>query len=267
MPKKRRTGLEKWGMALAVAREAAGMTVRELAEAINASPGTVSNYETGKRMPGTREIGLTEKALGTKGRLKEVFDEWVDDISPEWSEWRDIEEHSDRLLSYDHSMVPGLLQTEDYARAVLSHDRHSPLDLEQRVEHRMKRQEILVADDSPTAVFVFSECILHHRVGSREVMYEQINHLIEMVQRPYILVQVVPQEAGYHDGLSGAFMIARLNGREEVAFQDGIWTGHVLKDRDAVSALGDYWQYIQGKALTAEATIDMLKKEAEKWKD
>lgn len=79
-------------MALAAAREVAGLTVRQLAEAVSMSPATISKYETGKRMPGTTE-----------------------------------------LLSYEHSVLPGLLQSEGYARAILSHDRYSPLDLEQRV--------------------------------------------------------------------------------------------------------------------------------------
>lgn len=189
MPK-RRTGLEKWGMALAAARLAAGKTSQQLADAVHLSIASISQYEHGKRMPGTSEIRCIEDVLGTQGRLQGAFDEWVADISPEWSAWRDIEEHADMLLEYQHSVVPGLLQTEDYARAVLSHDLDTPLELEQRVQYRMERQTILDREKPPTAVFVLRE-----------------------------------------------------------------------------SAVGSKWQHIQSKGLTAEATLDLLKREAEKWQD
>lgn len=266
MPRKRRTGLEKWGMALAAARDAAGKSVRQLADEVHLAIGSISNYENGKRMPGARELELIEAALGTNGRLKEAFDEWVEDISPEWSAWRDIEEHADMLFSYEHSVLPGLLQTEDYARAVLGHDPDSPLELDQRVRYRMERQAIFDSEKPATVVFIFRESALHAQVGSRETMYDQITHIVEMAQRPNIIVQIVPQDAGYHSGLNGAFLIAKLN-RVEIAYQDGIWKGHVLKDDVAVSALSNKWQHILSKALTAEVSLDLLKREAEKWQD
>lgn len=253
-------------MAMAAARDAAGKTVRQLAEEVHLAIGSVSNYENGRRMPGVRELDLIEGALGTKGRLKEALDEWAEDVSPEWSAWRDIEEHADMLFSYDHSVVPGFLQTEDYAREVLSHDLNSPLELEQRVQYRMERQAILDAEKPPTVVAIFRESVLHTQIGSRETMYDQVTRIIEMAQRQDIIVQIVTLDAGYHSGLNGAFMIAKANGAE-IAFQDGIWTGHVLKDDVAISALSSKWQHIQSKALTAEASLDLLKKEAEKWQD
>lgn len=251
-------------MALAAARLAAGKTSQQLADAVHLSIASISQYEHGKRMPGTSEIRCIEEVLGTQGRLQGAFDEWVADISPEWSAWRDIEEHANLLLVYAHSIVPGLLQTEDYARAVLSHDLDSPLELDQRVQYRMERQAILDWEKPPTAVFVIRESVLHTHVGSREAMYEQINHVIEMAQRPNVIVQIVPQDAGYHTGLEGVFIIAKLDGAE-IAYQDGIWRGQVLKDDVAVSALRNKWQHIQSKTLTAEESLDLLKREAEKW--
>lgn len=271
MPPNRETGLAKFGKELKLAREAARMTVRQLAPAINVSVGTINNWEQGKRCPDIKDVERIEQALTksgypVNGYLQRYLEEWVHrEVSPEWSKWRDIEELAVTLYSYEHSIVNGLLQTEEYARVILGHDRYSPLPLDERTRNRLERQRIIDGESPPTAVFVFSEHVLHNQVGSRKTMHGQIVHLIELSQREEIIIQVVPQWAGYHTGQSGAFMVAKLDGRE-VALQDGIWRGRVLGDGAAVATLTKYWQHTLSKALSAGATLDLLKEEVEKWK-
>lgn len=247
------------------------MTTRQLASAINYSIGTINNWEQGKRCPDIRDVQRIEEALAAKGfrtngYLNRYLEDWVHKaVSPEWSKWREIEENADTLLSYENSVLNGLLQTEDYARVVLGHDRYSPLPLEERLRFRLERQKILDQQDPPTTVFIFDECVLHHQVGSRKIMYEQIMHLIDLARREEVIIQVVRQESGYHAGFTGAFMTAELVGKK-VGLQDGIWTGYVLDDNTQTQVLTKHFQHIQSKALTQEATLELLKKEAEKWK-
>ena len=266
MAPKRETALELWGYELARAREAAGMTGKQLAEALYVVPSTVSQWENGKRTPHLKDVERIEEVLGTNGYLKRYLVKWVPrEISPQWLEWIGIEENAETLLSFEHSVVPGLLQTEDYAQAVLSHDRYSPIDLDERLRSRLERQRILDDDNPPTAVFIIGEVALHYQVGSRETMHEQLTHLIELAMRPEVIIQVVPQDAGYHAGLTGAFAIAKVNGRE-VALQDGIWRGQVLEGRAEVAALAKAWQHILAMALSAEASKELIERLAKSWK-
>jgi len=242
------------------------MTGKQLADALHVASATVSHWENGRRTPHLKDVERIEEALGTNGYLKRIFVKWVPrDISPQWLEWIGIEENADTILSFEHSVIPGLLQTEDYARDVLSHDRYSPIDLDERVRSRLERQHLLDGDDTPMTVFLIGEAALHYQVGSRETMCEQLMHLVELAERPEVIIQVVPQDAGYHEGLAGAFTIARVNGRQ-VALQDGIWRGQVLEGDAQVSALAKAWQHILAKALTSEASKELMERVAKLWK-
>lgn len=242
------------------------MTGRQLAEALHVVPSTVSQWERGHRTPHVKDVDRIEAVLGTNGYLKRILVKWARrEISPQWLEWIGIEEEADTLLSFEHSVVPGLLQTEDYARGVLGHDRYSPIELDERVRSRLERQQVLDQDDPPMAVFIVGEAALHHQVGSGDTMHDQLMRLVELADRPEVIVQVVPQGSGYHAGLTGAFTIARLNGRE-VALQDGIWRGQILEDEPVVSALAKVWQHILAKALSAEASKELIEKVAKSWK-
>jgi hypothetical protein len=166
---------------------------------------------------------------------------------------------------HDGPIVPGLLQTEEYARTVLKYDRNSPLDVEERLRTRLERQRIFDRDDPPTTVFIMNEHVLHQEVGGPEVMSGQLLHLVELAEQPNVIIQIVPASAGYHPGLVGAFMIAKFDGIE-VAFQDGTITGHVLEDRDQVSAFSRVWENIRALALPRAASIELIAKVAEQWK-
>lgn len=271
MPPKRETGLAKFARELKLAREAAGLSTKRLAQAVHVAVGTINNWEQARRCPDTEDVQRVEKALKEAGYtpngfLVRILEDFLkEEVSPEWSEWRRYEEAAHTLYSYEHSVVPGLLQTEEYARVLLGHDRFSPLPVEERLRNRMERQKIFEHENHPTCVFIFSEDVLYNQAGSKKAMYEQIVHLIEMAQRDDIYLQVVPRKHGYHAGQAGAFMMAKLNGKE-VILQDGIHKELVLKEDVEVATLTNYWQHCLSKSLTAEATLDLLKKVAEEWK-
>jgi hypothetical protein len=269
MAPKRKTALERWGYEFARAREAAGYTSQvsfAKHKDVHVSASLIAHWETGRATPKGKDLEDCEKVLGTNGYLKRLLDNWVSlEVSPEWLEWIGIEEDADTILSFEPSYMPGLLQTEDYARTVLSHDRYSPIDLDERLRSRLKRQQIIDRDQPPTTVFIIGEAALHCQVGTRETMYDQILHLIKLARYPEVIIQIIPSDVGYHAGLTGAFVIARLNGRE-MAFQDGIWSGQILEGNVEVSTLAKIWQHILAKALTDEASIELLERVADSWK-
>lgn len=188
------------------------------------------------------------------------------EVSPEWTgKWLAIEERANKILSFEHSIMPGLLQTEAYARAVLCHNHHSPLDVEEQVQLRLRRHAVLERDDPPMTVFVIDEQALRRPVGGPEVMSEQLRHLLDVSTRPKVILQVIPVEgSGYHPGLVGGFMIARFDGIE-VGYQDGVLQGHVLETEQQVFALSQIWENVRSLALPQAASASLLTKVAEQW--
>ncbi|MEV5705350.1 DUF5753 domain-containing protein [Actinoallomurus sp. NPDC052274] len=189
------------------------------------------------------------------------------EVSPEWTgKWLAVEAKANTLLSFEHSIVPGLLQTEDYTRAVLRHNHHSPIDVEAQVQERLRRQSaVLERADPPMAVFVLDEQVLLRSVGGPKVMRDQLERLIQVSMRPKVIVHIIPAgEAGYHPGLAGAFMIARFDGME-VAYQDGTLKGHVFEDVDQVSAMSQVWENIRAVALPQAASVELIAKAVERW--
>jgi transcriptional regulator with XRE-family HTH domain len=251
------------------AREAKGLSRAALGEQLYVSESLVFAWEKGRIVPRPEHLrSLVDVLDFDPGIVVRILEELVSgEVSPEWTgKWLSIEARADTLLSFEHSIVPGLAQTEDYARTVLRHDRHSPIDLEERLRSRLERQRILDReDDPPMIVFMLSEQALRLPVGGPQVMHDQLRHLIELADRRHVIVQAVPLDTGYHHGFAGAFMVARFDGTE-LAFQDGIVTGHVLEDLAEVSLLSRIWETIRSAALPQPESLNLIAKVAEQWK-
>ncbi|HEX6470653.1 MAG TPA: helix-turn-helix transcriptional regulator [Streptosporangiaceae bacterium] len=266
MGRRRTTAQELWGKELARARAAAGVTGRQLAEALNVVPSTVSQWESGSRCPHIEDVKRAEKLLGTNGYLAELLSVWVSrEIPTEWTQkWLAIEARASTLYSFDLAVIPGLLQTESYARALLQFNRYGGIDIDERVRARLERQSIFSEGEPPTCVFVMDEYVLRRRVGTGHVMYEQLVALREAADRRDLFIHFVPLDAGSYAGLVGPFMIAKVNGRE-VAYEDGAVRGNVLESEDQLAALGRIWDDIRAAALPHTASVNLLEKEIERW--
>jgi transcriptional regulator with XRE-family HTH domain len=254
------------GREVRLAREALKMSRAALAKALFVSESLIAKWESGKQ---AIKAEYMIKLLGILPIGPEVVARILDELTtgeipPEWTDkWLSIEARANTLFSYDLSAVPGLLQNEDYARAVLQYNRHAPIDIEERVRSRLKRQDILTRDEPPTTVFVVDELVLHRRVGSRQVMYEQLMRLCELAERPDIYLQVVPADAEYYAGCP--FILAKVNGTE-VGYQDGATSGRVVDDPDEVASMGRIWEGIRIAALQQAASIELIEKVAGSWK-
>lgn len=174
------------GRELRRAREAAGMSQAQLAEAINYVPSFISMVETAGRLPKREFTEACDKTLGTGGFLTRLLTELIArDGAPEWFwPWIEIEREATSLRAFEPLIVHGLLQTREYARAIFrSSQIGSDTDVEQSVDARLHRQEILSRDDPPMFVVVIGEEALHRPIGGREVMFAQLEHLLEVSEQ------------------------------------------------------------------------------------
>ena len=254
------------GKEIRQARDDQKMTRKALAEILHVSPELVAAWESGRQPPKshylTQLINILE--FGPEVWLR-ILDELVDgEVSPEWTgKWRTIEEGADMLLSYEHSFIPGLLQTEGYARPLIQASQ--PLgDISGKLNDRMNRQAILGKEDAPTCAFIIQERELFNLVDSPKTMHEQMLRVLELVKLPNVMVQVYPDTAGFHPGQNGAFMIAKFEGKE-VIYQDGTWRGHVLESDDDVAEFSRIWVTIQGDAFNRTSSLERIEMAAQQW--
>jgi len=165
--------------------------------------------------------------------------------------------------------VPGLLQTEAYARAVLRGARPTDSDagIEQLVAGRMARQEIWERDDPepPVLSVILGEAVLRQRVGGAAVMREQLGRLIEAARNPRITVQVMPFTAEAHPGLLGPFVVASFENGPDAAYLDSVLDGQVSERRQQVAQARLLYDTLAREALSPGASVELITKVAQEW--
>ncbi|GAA0361300.1 DUF5753 domain-containing protein [Actinoallomurus spadix] len=168
-------------------------------------------------------------------------------------DWLAEERRSSALRAFELAVVPGLLQTPDYARTVLDGD-------EAAVTARLDRQAILKNENPPTLRCVLDETVLTRGFGDAAVMRDQLEHLVNSVA-PRLAVQIVPSGVRY-EGLAGAFTIATVNG-SDVAYIDTAVRGLVTSNPEDIACIIDVWESIRTFALSQRESIELIKKVAE----
>ncbi|MGW4467541.1 helix-turn-helix domain-containing protein [Micromonospora sp. NPDC004704] len=252
-----------------LARMLAEQTQEQFAKRCSFSPSHVSAVENGTRPPTIEFIRAVDRGLRNGGLFERLWKELGGlDVVPTWVRERaEMERESTMLRWYEHSWVPGLLQTEAYVRAVYAcNDRISPEEAERRITDRMERQRILDGENLSLLVAALDESVLHRPVGGPKVMHEQVLHLAKLAaEHPRVRLHVVPSSAGAYSGLDGQFVMARLASGEEVAYLDNQLQGQVATRKLEIAEVRDAWEAILGEALTPQQSIDKLMEVAETW--
>jgi len=211
-------------------REAAGISAEKAGYEIRASRSKISRMETGRVGLKVRDVedllslyGVTGEqqrakvvALARRSRAPEWWAKY-NDILPDWFEtYLGLESAATSIRSFEMQFVPGLFQTEDYARAVTSLGHQTALvdEIERRVGLRLKRQELLARAQPPRIWAVMDEAVLRRPVGGLPVMRAQLRRLVEAARMPRVTLQVVPFARGGHAGASGSFSILRFEERD-----------------------------------------------------
>ncbi|MEV4722201.1 helix-turn-helix domain-containing protein [Micromonospora humida] len=248
-------------------RAAAGLTQTQLGERIFCSDSQVSAIETGVKPPTLPYLASVDEALGTEGYFTTLWDELVkSDAAPVWlREWIEIEREATALRWYEHAFVPGLLQTEGYARATFQAARVPTVELDRRVAARLDRQVVLDRDPAPQLFVVLDEAVLRRACGGPAVMAEQLGHLIACAEQPHIQLRVVPMSAGMYPGLAGAFIIADMPDGSRAGYVDNQLAAQVIGQAELIADLGVSWDAIRGEALPLGLTLDLLTEVARTW--
>jgi hypothetical protein len=168
------------------------------------------------------------------------------------------------LRSWQPLLIPGLLQTADYARAILSADPETTEDqLAELVEARLGRQVILDRAAAPNLWAVLDEAVLHRLIGSRKTMYDQLLVLADASCRPNITVQIVPAEIGAHAGLLGGFAIASFENAPSTVYMESPDQGQTTEAPSVVRRLSLTFDTLRADALPRGASRDLIGKVAE----
>ncbi|MEV0399008.1 helix-turn-helix transcriptional regulator [Actinoallomurus sp. NPDC050550] len=250
------------------AREAKGLTRAAVAKSLYVSDSLVASWETSRILPRPEHLERLLPILGLGDILVRVIDELVaGEVPPEWlDKWLAVERRATSLLSFESTVVPGLLQNEDYARAVLRAGPYDIADLDDMVAARLSRQKILTREESPPVlVAVIAESVLGQNVGGAKVMADQLVHLAAMGERENVIVQVVPASAEACAGFLGPFVIATLDGATELAYVDSQLSGEVIERPHDVAALRRMFEVFRADALPRRQSIELIRRKLEQW--
>ena len=252
---------------LQAARARAGMSRDELAARINYSPSLVGMVENMRRVPRLDFAQRCDEALATTGTFARLHEHLRTAPFPSW--FRPFVQHEAEAAAlrwYELSLVPGLLQTAGYARAVLCTRVGATEDeIDQAVAARMERQAILDRDDPPLLWAVVDEAVARRPVGGTDVMRAQVEHLAEMAERTNVVVQVIPRSAGAHEGLAGAFVIADFANAPSIVYLETALTGLVVERPEDVSAVTLRYETLKTEALPRAASLELLREVAKTW--
>ncbi|MFG3699762.1 helix-turn-helix domain-containing protein [Micromonospora sp. NPDC047620] len=248
-------------------RTSAGLTQAQLGERVFCSDSQVSAIETGVKPPTLAYLTAVDGALGTDDYFATLWNELVKgDAAPIWlREWIEIEREATALRWYEHAFVPGLLQTEGYARATFRAARVPTSELDQRVAARMERQAVLARDPGPQLFVVLDEMVVRRACGDARVMAEQLEHLVTCAEQPHIQLHIVPTSSGMYSGLAGAFILADLPDGSRAGYVDNQLAAQIVEQPAGIASLGLSWDAVRGGALPLGLTLDILKEAAKTW--
>lgn len=246
------SALELFSDELRRARTRAGLSQEQLGELINYSGSLVGMIETGKRPPSLDFVQRCDSALRTEGLLERLYPLVAREVYESWFRpWVDLEATAVMLRSWQLVLVPGLLQTENYARAVFR--AAQPGEPEDRIDEfttaRLERQHILHRPDPPFLWAVMDEAVLHRPVGGSKVMRDQLAHLLDMAANPRLKVLVVPHDLGANAGLTGAFTIASFNDAPDIVYLETAAEGQISDNPGTVRSCALAFDMLRAEAL------------------
>jgi len=252
-------------------RKHAGWTQEELADKIGYSGSTIANIETQHRGATKDQARRLDGAFGLPGTFARLEERLRGvPFSAGFRPFHPYEAEARSLRWFEHVLIPGLLQTENYARAVLSTRPVTTTDeIEERVTARLARQAILDREDPPPPMLwvLLDENVLYRDVGGAKVMREQLLHLVEMARRPTVAVQIVPYSAGPHSGLLGSFIIAEPDDSGAIVYLENAHEGQTVEDAATVANMALTFDALRLEALPGSASLSLIERVAEeRWK-
>ncbi|MFH9608216.1 helix-turn-helix domain-containing protein [Streptomyces sp. NPDC017448] len=262
------------GQELRRLRELKGMTAEEVAERLLVSQSKISRLENGRRSISQRDVrdlcGVYEVE---DHRVVDSLMQMAKDSRQQgwWHAFGDIpysvyiglETDAESLRVYEPQMIPGLLQTRAYAEALISGalPEAPPSDIEKRVNVRSRRQDRVNSPDNPLRLWaVIDESALRRVVGDKQVMIDQLEHLVEQSHLPHVTVQVLPFEMGAHPGINGQYAILEFPDAADssVVYIEGVTSDLYLEKAHDVQRYSVMYEHLRAQALNVEQTREFI---------
>jgi transcriptional regulator with XRE-family HTH domain len=249
--------LDYYGWELRRQREAHGLKQSQLGDIIYCTGSLIGQIETTKKVP-TRDFSeRVDAALGTDGVFSRLIGLVLRSQLPNWFQpYAEMEAKAAYISTYQAQLVYGLLQTEEYARAVLATG--MPDDLEGLLAARMERQRILEREQPPLACAVLDEAVLHRPIGGHDVMRGQLARLLEFTGHRWMRIQVLPYAAGEHPGLAGAFNILRFDDHQDVFYTEDMMSGHMTANPETIREASLHYAHLQAAALSVRDSAALI---------
>ncbi|MER5830195.1 helix-turn-helix transcriptional regulator [Streptomyces sp. NPDC002130] len=251
--------LDYYGYELRRHREAAGLTQRQLGDILNYTGSLVGQIETARKLPTPEFSERADAALGTDGMFSRLVELVLRSRLPAWfQQVAELEGRATEISTFQTHAIHGLLQTPQYARAVLGV--LDDTDLEDRTAVRLARQRILEKGQAAVLWMVISESVLYQEVGGRETMRGQLAHLLTFERIPAINLQVLPFSAGAHAGMQGSFTLFRFAGDAAIVYTEGYGSGHPTANPDTVKDCSLRYDHLQAAALSLRDSAELIRR-------
>jgi transcriptional regulator with XRE-family HTH domain len=249
--------LDYYGSELRRLREDAGLKQGELGGCVFCTASLIGQIETARKVP-TRDFSeRVDAALGTGGVFSRLVGLVLRSQLPSWFQaYAEMEARAAYISTYQAQLVYGLLQTKDYARAVLATG--LPGNLDELVAARMERHRILGREHPPMVWVVLDEAALYRPIGGPEVMRNQLAHLLSFREKRWVRVQVLPFAAGEHASLIGSFTTMRFGDDPDLVYSEDLISGHMTANPDTVKEAALRYAHVQAAALSVEDSAALI---------
>jgi transcriptional regulator with XRE-family HTH domain len=242
-------------------RETAGLTQQQLAESAIMTRSHIAHIEAGRRIPSKEDARRLDQALNTGNVLSSFLPDDTTAVADYFEAARLLEQQAVMIREFALSFVPGILQTERYARAVLSTP-FPPASEEERdrlVVTRLERAKILDDPVTPAVWALLDETVLRRVVGGREVMAEQIMHIVRLTERGRVRVHVMPFTLGFHPLMESMLTLMWFGDQPPVAYSEGLRMGKVHDSPSVVQELQGRYDLALSDALPLKESMALLR--------
>ncbi|MEE1805366.1 helix-turn-helix domain-containing protein [Streptomyces sp. BE133] len=255
--------LRTFGAVVQALREHAGLSRVDFGARVRFSKHTVESVELGQRLPDESFVERAEEALGNTGALRKAAGHLTRGeagLAVWFRRWARLEKVAVSLCTYECRLVPGLLQSEGYARAVFDNSIPPLSDeqLEAQVVARMERQKMLYERPNVPFSFIVEEHLFRRRLGGREVTRGLLDHVLELTAPRNVTLQVMPLDAEFHACLDGPVQLLETPERRRLAYSEGQQNGRLISDAKEVSLLYQCYDTLRSQALNPKDSRGLL---------
>ncbi|MER8047426.1 helix-turn-helix transcriptional regulator [Streptomyces sp. NPDC094032] len=249
--------LDYYGAELRRLREEAQLSQDQLGDILFCTGSLIGQIETTKKVPSRAFSERLDAALMTGGLFSRLIGLVLKSQLPAWFQpYAEMEAKATYISTYQPQLVYGLLQTPAYARAILGVRTEG--DLDTKLAARMERQRILDRDTPPLIWVVMGEAVLYQEIGGREVMRDQLAHLLRTQEKEWVKIQILPFQSGAHAGLLGSFTLLRFEDDPDIVYTEDFVQGHMTANPSAIREGSLRYDHLQAAALSVEDSARLI---------